>query len=145
MLSEHAVLAEESKESMCLHVYLLRCSFKFSRHEIITCLMKWQLQKQQSLLVPLALRIFLDVFHPTFHRFLWNSRWISEVFPLTSKESVLPPVRQWLGWILHTGVWGAACSTASQAVITLPLWIQFVSTLQKWCEKNTLRFCKLIH
>lgn len=69
ILSEQAVLAEESKEGVCLHVYLLYCSFKFSRHEIITCLIKWQLQKEHSVLVPLAQGISLDVFDLTFHRF----------------------------------------------------------------------------
>lgn len=131
MLSEQKVLAEESEENVCWHVYLLCCAFKFSRHEIITCLMKWQLQKQESLLVPVALRVFLDIFHLMFHRFHWNSRWISEVFPLTSKESVLPPAGRWLGWIPHTSVWKAACLTASRAVITLPLWVQFVEYITK--------------
>ena len=138
MLSEHTVLAEESKECVCLHMYLLCCSFKFSRHENITRVMKWQLQKQQSLLVPLALRIFLDVFHPTFHRFHWNSGWISEVLPPTSKESVLPPAGRWLGWVLCAGVWEAACLTASWVLTALPLRIQFVEYITKVVWKKML-------
>lgn len=67
MLPEHAILAEESKECE-LAIVFAALLLKFFRHGNVTCLMKWQLQKQQSLLVPLAVRIILDDFHPTLCR-----------------------------------------------------------------------------
>lgn len=135
------MLAEENKESVCFHVYLLRCSFGFSRHEIITWLMKEQLQMQRSLLVPSALT-------PCFSsRLLQIPLKFKVIFCSYSADfkgiSVSCSRDEFTHRCLRGCVFSCLVTRKNSAAAATVRGIYSQSSVEK--EKNPLRFCKLMH